>query len=92
MSRFGIEQHSRRLRSATEVAKPKGRELSNTKSVPRATSVVLPDNTAKRAPLPTQRSVLANIARVQTCLLLPLDPKNERKLQAEATQLTTGSH
>lgn len=56
----------------------------------RAIDVVLSDNTTARASLLYQYKIGTDtrVSDLETYLLLPLEPKNERKLQAEATQFT----
>ena len=53
----------------------------------RAIDVVLSDNTTARASLLYQYKIGTDtrVSDLETYLLLPLEPKNERKLQAEAT-------
>ena len=47
---------------------------------------VMPETTSP--PTETPSSPLGEPDRLETYLLLPLEPKNERKLQAEVTQFT----
>ena len=64
--------------------------MRSTENVRRTIDVVLSDNTTGRASLLYQHRIGTDtgVSVFKTYLLLPLEPKYERKLQAEDTQFT----